>query len=79
MLIVTGQFDEQQTLAAIAESFGRHGAAVRMPIPEPYTLDRAQQGEREVKLRRSGGIPLLYGRISHDAGRGPRGGGDCPA
>ncbi len=58
VLIVTGQFDVQQTLAAIAESFGPLTRPAE-PVPEPYTLDRAQQGEREVKLRRAGGIPLL--------------------
>jgi zinc protease len=58
VLIVTGQFDEQRTLAAVTAAF----AKVAKPggaVPEPYTLDRAQQGEREVTVRRSGGIPLL--------------------
>ena len=59
VLIVTGQFDEAQTLAAINRAFSGVKSP-QGPVPEPYTLDRAQQGEREVRLRRSGGIPLLY-------------------
>lgn len=58
VLIITGQFDPQQTLAAVAKTFSKVQRP-KAPILEPYTLDRAQQGEREIKLRRSGGIPLL--------------------
>lgn len=58
VLIVTGQFNEQETLADVVAAFGK----VATPpgnVSQPYTLDRAQQGEREVTVRRSGGIPLL--------------------
>lgn len=58
VLIITGQIDEQQMLADVARAFGKVPRP-EAPILEPYTLDRAQQGEREIKLRRSGGIPLL--------------------
>jgi zinc protease len=59
VLIVTGQIDEQQTLADIDKAFATV-AQPKTPIPDTYTLDDAQQGERDVKLRRAGGIPLLY-------------------
>jgi zinc protease len=57
-LIVSGKFDAQRVLRWVADSFG--------PIPKParrlpamYTLDPAQDGERQVTLRRTGGAPLL--------------------
>jgi zinc protease len=59
VLIVTGHFDEQQMLADIAQAFAAV-AQPKAPIANAYTLDRAQQGEREVHLRRSGGVPLMY-------------------
>lgn len=58
VLILTGQFDPVPTLAAIERAFGAIPRPER-PIPTPYTLDPAQQGEREVVLRRAGGVPLL--------------------
>ena len=58
VLIITGDFDPAQALVAIDKAFGKLPRPTR-PIVEPYTLDRAQQGERDVKLRRSGGVPLL--------------------
>jgi len=59
VLIITGQFDEQQVLADIADAFAGV-AQPKAPIADAYTLDRAQQGEREVHLRRAGGVPLMY-------------------
>ena len=58
VLVITGDFDPQPTLAAVDQAFSKVPRPTD-PILEPYTLDRAQQGERDVKLRRSGGIPLL--------------------
>ncbi len=58
VLIVTGAFDEAETMAMVAGTLGK----VPRPASElahPYTLDRAQQGEREVALRRAGGVPML--------------------
>ena len=58
VLIVSGAFDPKTTLATIQEAFA--------PIPKPtrklpnlYTLDPVQDGERSVTLRRSGGAPLV--------------------
>jgi zinc protease len=57
-LIVAGNFDEQQTLVDIEETFGR----IEKPaseIPALYTEEPAQDGEREVTLRRAGGTKIL--------------------
>lgn len=67
VLIVTGQFDTKSTLTAIQERFGgipRPGT----PIPQPWTLDPAQQGEREVVVRRNGGVPLMLAGYHTPAG-----------
>ncbi len=58
-LIVSGRFDVPRTLAWIREAFAPI-ARPKAPLREPYTLDAAQDGERSVTLRRSGGVPLLY-------------------
>jgi zinc protease len=58
-LIVSGQFDAAQVLRWIARDFGVIPKPRRV-LPVPYTLDSAQDGEREVTLRRVGGVPLLY-------------------
>ena len=58
-LIVSGKFPEDRILAWVAEAFGK----IKRPARKPrtfYTLDPAQDGERSVTLRRSGGVPLLY-------------------
>lgn len=57
-LLVAGRFDKAPTLALIAKTFGplpRPQAA----IPQPYTVEPAQDGERSVVVRRIGGQPLL--------------------
>src|SRR5690606_37033344 len=58
VLIVSGQFDPEATLATIAQAF--------LPIPKPtrvlppeYTVEPVQDGERQVILRRHGGSPLI--------------------
>ncbi|MCU0620393.1 MAG: insulinase family protein [Gemmatimonadales bacterium] len=62
MLVVAGRFDPDRALAVIARKFG--------PIPRPkrtgdnvlwdtYTRDPAQDGEREVTLRRVGDVQAL--------------------
>lgn len=57
-LIVAGRFDEAMVLQTLQQAFG--------PIPRPsrqlvdtYTREPAQEGPREVTLRRKGGNPLL--------------------
>ncbi|MDO5103261.1 MAG: pitrilysin family protein [Lautropia sp.] len=58
VLIITGKFDTQSTLQAVNQAFGAIPRPAT-PIPQPYTLDPTQQGEREVVLRRAGGVPLM--------------------
>jgi zinc protease len=69
-LIVAGRFDPAQVLAWTAQYFG--------PIPKPkrtlqptYTLEPAQDGERTVTLRRSGGVPMIYVAFHAPPGAGP--------
>ncbi|MGM9485661.1 M16 family metallopeptidase [Roseateles sp. NT4] len=57
-LLIAGAFDKAATLALIAKDFG----AVARPaaaIPQPYTVEPAQDGERTVVVRRVGGQPIL--------------------
>ena len=58
-LIVAGKFQPAQVLRWVADSFGSIKRPTRK-LPVQYTLDPAQDGERSVTLRRSGGVPLLY-------------------
>lgn len=58
-LIVSGLFDSAQVLAWIQESFGPIPKPEH-PLPAAPTLDPVQDGEREVVLRRPGGVPLVY-------------------
>lgn len=57
-LLIAGQFDKAATLALIARHFGAV-ARPAAPIPEPYTVEPAQDGERTVVVRRVGGQPIL--------------------
>lgn len=57
-LLIAGQFDKAATLALIAKDFGAV-AKPATPIPQPYTVEPAQDGERTVVVRRVGGQPIL--------------------
>jgi zinc protease len=57
-LIVAGKFAPAQVLDWVAKSFGQIPKPTRQ-LAKPYTLDPAQDGERSVTLRRSGGAPLM--------------------
>ena len=57
-LIVAGKFDAAQTLGFIQRTFGSIAKPTRI-LPMPYTAEPAQDGEREVTLRRSGGQKVL--------------------
>ena len=67
VLIITGQFDVNGTLTAVQKAFGSIPRP-KTPIVQPYTLDPAQQGEREVVVRRTGGVPLLLAGYHTPAG-----------
>lgn len=57
-LTLSGKFDPARALRAVADAFGAIPKPVRR-LPELYTLDSAQDGERSVTLRRDGGVPLI--------------------
>jgi len=58
VLIVAGNFDVVKTLAYIQRVFGVIPRPTRV-LPNPYTVEPAQDGEREVTLRRTGGQLVL--------------------
>ena len=53
VLVVAGKFDEAKTLALIQQKFGPIAKPTRA-IPNPYTVEPVQDGEREVTLHRVG-------------------------
>ncbi len=57
-LIVAGRFEPAAVLARVAASFGAIPRAQRA-LPATYTLDPAQDGERQVTVRRTGGAPFV--------------------
>jgi len=63
VLIVAGQFDEGKALGIIADSFGKLKPPGR-PLPPTYTREPAQDGERQVALRRVGSVGVV-GAVYH--------------
>jgi zinc protease len=57
-LIVAGRFEPAAVLARVAASFGAIPRPQRV-LPPTYTLDPAQDGERQVTVRRVGGAPFV--------------------
>lgn len=57
VLIVAGRFDPARTLASVAAKFGPLKKPART-LPVAYTEEPAQDGEREVTVRRSGDIRI---------------------
>ena len=57
-LLIAGAFDKAATLALIGKHFGAV-ARPAAPVPQPYTVEPAQDGERTVVVRRVGGQPIL--------------------
>ena len=57
VLIVAGRFDTSKLLPAIHAKFGALEKPAR-PLPAAYTVEPAQDGEREVTVRRSGDIRI---------------------
>jgi len=57
-LLVAGRFDKARTLARIAASFGPL-ARPAQALPELYTVEPPQDGERSVVVRRVGGQPAV--------------------
>ena len=57
-VIVVGDFDPDKTLKMIHREFGKIPAS-KHQIPEVYTVEPPQEGERRVELRRAGDLPQL--------------------
>jgi len=57
-LLVAGRFDPQATLKLIGAAFGPL-AKPAAPVPVPYTVEPAQDGEKRVVVRRVGGQPIV--------------------
>jgi zinc protease len=57
-LVVVGDFNEGECLSLVERYFGAH-AATREAIPEVYTDEPAQEGERRLIVRRAGELALV--------------------
>lgn len=57
-LIIAGRIDNGSTLAAVAKHFGKLKKPART-LPSFYTVEPAQDGEREVTVRRVGDLRLI--------------------
>jgi zinc protease len=57
-VIVVGDFDATNTLQLIAKYFGSYPQPTTL-IPQVYTSEPPQQGERRVVLRRAGDLPVV--------------------
>jgi zinc protease len=57
-VILVGDFERAQALEFIHEHFGAYGAPLH-PIPEVYTEEPPQQGERRLVIRRAGELALV--------------------
>ena len=58
VLVIAGDFDSAAVLALVARHFGAIPRATRK-VPVTYTAEAAQDGEREVVLRRAGEAPFF--------------------
>jgi len=58
LLIIGGQFDQQRALELVAKHFGPIPRPART-LPQLYTVEPVQDGEREVTLRRTGDIQIV--------------------
>lgn len=56
--IIVGDFERQETLELINKHFGAYPASEK-PIPEVYTEEPPQQGERRFVIRRAGELALV--------------------
>jgi zinc protease len=69
-LIVSGKFEPAAVLSRVAATFGKLPKPTRV-LPNQYTLERAQDGERSVTVRRQGGAPVLMAGYHVPAGSAP--------
>ncbi|MDQ2070733.1 M16 family metallopeptidase [Natronospira bacteriovora] len=74
MVVVSGNFEREQALALIEDSFGRIPApdrAEELRIWDTYTREPTQDGERTVTVRRSGDSQYLMASYHVPAGAHP--------
>ena len=57
-VIIAGDFEQEQALALVAQHFGAHPSTAEL-IPEVYTEEPPQQGERRLVVRRAGELALV--------------------
>jgi zinc protease len=57
-VILVGDFEERETLSLIDKHFGAYQGSAA-PIPEVYTEEPPQQGERRLVIRRAGELALV--------------------
>lgn len=58
VLVIAGKFDPEAALKDVVQSFSKIPKPTRK-LPPEYTIEPAQDGERRVTLRRTGGSPLV--------------------
>lgn len=58
VLLVAGKFDEAKALALIADAFGKIPKPARS-LPEFWTVEPTQDGEREFRIRRKGDVQIV--------------------
>jgi len=58
VLLVAGKFDEARALALVADAFGRIPRPARK-LPDQWTVEPTQDGEREFRIRRKGDVQLV--------------------
>lgn len=56
--VIVGDFDHEQALSLLDQYFGAYTAS-REPIPEVYTEEPEQQGERRLVIRRAGELAIV--------------------
>ncbi|HEX8847483.1 MAG TPA: pitrilysin family protein [Pyrinomonadaceae bacterium] len=57
-VILVGDFEQEEALQLIQKHFGAYAASAQ-PIPEVYTDEPQQQGERRLVIRRAGELALV--------------------
>ena len=78
VLLVAGKFDEAKTLDLVNRIFGRIPKPTR-PLPDFYTLEPTQDGERSVTLRRVGDVQALAAAYHVPSGTDPSSGAAGPS
>jgi zinc protease len=56
--VIVGDFDKTNALELLSKHFGAYGAS-QIPIPEVYTDEPSQEGERRLIIRRAGELALV--------------------